>query len=926
MSRRRVRSLTVALPALMLSLILPTGASAQDAILTGTVANESGTPVNAAQIEIRGGVAGTGTLTDGQGRFRITLAPGTYDLVVTAVGHQTTPISNVRVSAGATTTLDITMPTQAESLNPITVTVSRSAAGGGERAVENIATTDVITAGEISERPATNMADHLREAPGVDVITHGLQASNVVVRGFNNIFSGALHMLSDYRLAGVPSLRVNLMHFIPTTEEDLERIEVVLGPGSALYGPNTANGVVHMLSKSPLTSQGTTVTLGTGAKALDGPSAFQGSFRSAFLITEDLGFKVSGQYLTGDEWSYVDPTEEEGRLSFVADPAACTADRVVRGLDPAAGAAACERVGVRDFDISRYSVEARADWRFMDEGTFVGTYGQNSSSGIELTGLGAGQVNDWISEFYQGRVTYKRLFAQAYYNTSDAGNSWLLRDGLPLQDNSTLFVAQLQQGVGLADGRQDFTVGADIFRTRPDSKGSIYGSYETSPEGVEIDEWGVYLQSKTKISEKFDLILAGRVDSHSILPDNVFSPRAALVFNPSPDHGIRASYNRAFSTPSALNFFLDISGGVAPGALAQLGYSTRAYGSGRNGWSLQNSDGSLQGMRSPCTPAGLGGPSALVPVSTQLMWGCMVGVMLATGAIDAATAAFLGSLSPTSGDIGAQAWNPLTDEAVAVGSLVLPDQAPTLESNTETFEVGWTGVFNNRISISADAYYMKKNNFVSPLLVQTPLLRLDADDITAYLTPFVGAATAAALGAGGGTIPVGVVSSESSGARGPELILSYRNVGDIDLWGTDFSLQAFLTDEWMLTAMWSHVSDDSFEIGEGAAPITLNAPTDKASFGLGYNNADRGFNASSRVRFTSAFPASSAGFVGEVESAMIVDLTAGYEVPNTAATIQLSMTNVLGNLARPFEDTYQSFIGVPEMGRYTMLRVKYDLF
>ncbi len=107
---------------------------------------------------------------------------------------------------------------------------------------------------EIQERPVQTPVEHLRAAPGVDIISEGIQATNVVVRGFNNIFSGALHALTDHRLAGVPSLRVNLLHFIPSNNEDIDRMEVVLGPGSALYGPNTANGVLHILTKSPLDS------------------------------------------------------------------------------------------------------------------------------------------------------------------------------------------------------------------------------------------------------------------------------------------------------------------------------------------------------------------------------------------------------------------------------------------------------------------------------------------------------------------------------------------------------------------------------------------------------------------------------------------------------------------------------------------------
>src|SRR5690606_10829117 len=106
----------------------------------------------------------------------------------------------------------------------------------------------------------------------------------VVARGFNNICSGALYTLTDHRIASVPSLRVNLMHFVPTTNEDLERIEVVLGPGSALYGPGTANGVLHMITRSPLLEQGTTFSFSGGERSL-----FHGTFRTAQLLSENLG-------------------------------------------------------------------------------------------------------------------------------------------------------------------------------------------------------------------------------------------------------------------------------------------------------------------------------------------------------------------------------------------------------------------------------------------------------------------------------------------------------------------------------------------------------------------------------------------------------------------------------------------------------------
>ena len=900
--------------------VAPFSLSAQNGTLSGRITDaEMGAPVVSAGVEVLGG-GGNSTLTNGSGQFTISLAPGTYSVLISTLGYRDYREDGIRIRAGATTTLDLQLASEALQLDPISITVGRSQVG--QKATEAPATIHNVTSQEITERPTVSLADHLREAPGVDVATSGLQGSNVVVRGFNNIFSGALHMLTDYRLAGVPSLRVNFMHFIPSTDEDIERIEVVLGPGAALYGPSTANGVVHILTKSPLDSQGTTVTLGGGER-----SVFQGAARSAFLLNDDFGFKISGQYMRGDEWNYVDATEQAGREAADSDTPACVADKIVRGLSSTDAQIACGRIGVRDFDIERWGLEARADYRFADDGTIVGTYGRNNSSGIELTGLGAGQVSDWVYEFFQARVNKGRSFAQAYYNTSDAGDSFLLGDGVALVDQSTLFVAQAQHGLTLADERETLTFGVDYFATRPDSRATIYGTYEDDDE---MNEWGFYAQSETALSEQFDLVVAGRMDSHSVLPEKVWSPRAALVFKPREGQNFRFSYNRAFSAPSALNYFLDISGGVAPPPLGALGYSTRAYGSGRNGWSIQNPDGTLRGMRSPFNP---GGADQLLPADVAVMWPLAIGVLQAQGEIDAATAALLGGLTPSNSDIARLLLDTGTGDVVPVASAVLPDLPSTLESYTETFELGWTGLIEDWVSITADVYYTRKNEFVSPLIVQTPLLLLDGTDIAAYLTPVVGAPTAGALAAGIAEIPLGVVSSDEVGARGADLIVSYRNVGDVDLWGADLAFEAFLNQELTLGGSYSHMSEDYFEI-TGGAPITLNAPKDKGSVSLTFREASSGISASGRVRFSRGFPAESAGFVGTecitggtgglfeegcVDAFAIVDFTAGYKLSSTGATLQLSVNNV-------FDTGYRSFVGVPRIGRFAMARVRYELF
>lgn len=923
--------------------------AAQNGVLTGRVIDaETDGPVAQAQVQILGGGQSTGSLSNAQGRYQVDLSPGTYDLVVKMIGYVGVRFDNVGVSAGETTAYDITLTPTVLALDGIVVSASRSTP---EKATEAPATTYLVSSLEIEERVTPTMADHLRSAPGVDVITTGLQGTNVVVRGFNNIFSGSLHMLTDYRLAGVPSLRVNQMHWLPATDEDVDKMEVVLGPGSALYGPNTANGIVHVLTKSPLTSPGTSVTLGGGER-----SVRQASFRSAFLLGDDFGFKVSGEYLSGQEWDYLDPTEQAARTATNSNPSVCIADRLGRGLSAANAKIACDRLGIRDNDTRRLGFEMRADWQFAEDGTFVTTYGRTDATGIEMTGLGAGQAKNWIYEFYQARLNKDRFFAQAYYNTNDAGGSYLLRDGTPLTDQSTLFVAQAQHGFSFLDDVQDFTFGVDYYATRPKSLGTIYGSYDTNDD---LNEWGAYVQSKTALSSQLDLIVAGRMDAHSALSDNVWSPRAALVFRPEENQSLRVTYNRAFSTPSTLNLFLDIPGGFAPAPLGPLGYGTRAFGTGPNGWALQKPDGSLRGMRSPFNPGGAG---QLLPASPTVLWPMAVGVLAAQGAIDATTAGLLNSLSPTSSDIGLMLLNPLTMALSPADGFVLPKVDPLLESYTETFEVGWTGVLNNRVAISADVYRMKKNNFISPLILQTPMITMNGQDVGAFISGPVGTAvttavmaqlmaagmgqaeayaaglaqaeaTVTALATGIAQLPLAVVSSDQVPTQGADLLLTYRNVGDVTLWGADLSVQAFLTDEWTLSGTYSHISEDYFDV-VGGAPIALNSPKNKGSGMLAYRNLSSGFNVSGRVRITSSFPAESAGFVGTkcitggtggifeedcVASSTIFDLTAGYKVPDTRATLQVSVNNV-------FDTGYRSFVGVPNIGRFAMMRVKYDLF
>ena len=78
-------------------------------------------------------------------------------------------------------------------------------------------------------------------------------------------------------------------------------------------------------------------------------------------------------------------------------------------------------------------------------------------------------------------------------------------------------------------------------------------------------------------------------------------------------------------------------------------------------------------------------------------------------------------------------------------------------------------------------------------------------------------------------------------------MLAYRNFGDVDLWGADFSAQVIMTQEWSMTVTGSYVSDEFF-VFEDQGEIALNAPTVKGAIGLLYDNARVGFDTGIRAQ------------------------------------------------------------------------------
>lgn len=934
----RPRSLAL-LTFLSLSVAASAARAQQSGSLAGHLTDESGNPVASARVEAFAGGKLAGSAVSGPGgEYRIGgLPPGSYSVVISAVAYDTRRIAGVRVTAGQATEVSASIATVAFRLNPIVVTASRKQ----EKAVDAPATVAVVDSRALEERPTVTPVDHLRATPGVDIFNSGIQSTNVVLRGFNNIFSGAVMALTDYRSASVPSLRVNFLHFIPANDDDIERIEVVLGPGSALYGPNTANGVLHIITRSPLEEQGTTFSVGGGTQGV-----YQATFRSAQKVSERFALKASGQYFRATEFNYTDPVEAFNRAEFHGDSAASFRRDLMQatGIDGAEADRRIALIGHRDNAVRRWSGDLRADWQAGRKSTLVlETGATNLGSAIELTALGAAQARDWRYAFAQARFTHERFFAQAYVNASDAGDTYLLRNGAPIVDHSRLYVAQVQHGLTL--GKENLTYGADFIHTNPVTDGTINGIYEDHDQTTEI---GGYLQSETAIGPKLKVVLAGRLDHSTAIPDAVASPRAGLVFKPTPTQAFRFTYNRAFSTPTSLNQFLDLATTAPDARLARLGYSVRVQGTGRTGFHFRQPNGGYLMV----SPFNTQNPGAKIPADAASMWAAAVQVLAANSAQLAAQpqlVSFLASLRPTTADIGTDWVNPQNAQAPAPLSSLPPDIPRIREGITNTFELGYQGVLWDRLLLAADVWRRTEERMTSSLALAAPLLFLNGAQTGTYLLPRLiqflqagGMSPAEAqaqaqvyaplIASGLAQVPVGAITGDEVVEHGAQILATEYNVDDqLNLYGADFAATFLVTRTVSLKGTLSLVNKDLFTTKLGQT-VTLNAPQEKGTLSVIYDGDRSGAHAELRGRYTAGFPVASGEYNGTlclggaqpdwaepcVARYTLLDADFAYPVPRTAATLQLAGQNLLGT-------GYRSFPGVPTIGRLLLLRVKYNL-
>ena len=180
-----------------------------------------------------------GASSNENGEFTLTKIPaGSYTVVVSAVGHKNSETS-VSVSVDQTTNIAINLMDENVQLNEILV---YGASLRKERITEAPSAISVVEGKGLQRSASTGQLPKLLEGqPGVDLVQSGLYDFNLNTRGFNSSLNRRVLILLDGRDLGTAFLSATEWNGMSTPLEDLGRVEMVRGPGSALYGANAYN-------------------------------------------------------------------------------------------------------------------------------------------------------------------------------------------------------------------------------------------------------------------------------------------------------------------------------------------------------------------------------------------------------------------------------------------------------------------------------------------------------------------------------------------------------------------------------------------------------------------------------------------------------------------------------------------------------------
>ncbi len=925
-------------------------------IVSGKVTDAKGEALVGASIQAVGTNFGAITDVYGAYSFPVTQKPP-FKVTISFIGYdaQTFDVTT------AATTLDIILQESAAALEEVIVSASRRA----EKILNAPSSVSVISAKTLLAASASiNPLRDLANVQGVQIQQQSATRMNIEMRGASGLFGTGVFPILDYRSLVSPGLGTFQSDASGLNSIDLQKIEIVRGPGSALYGPGVTTGVVHFISKSPIDYPGTTIELIGGQKATLGATA-----RYAVASKDrKIGFKLNVSYKQGDEFT-LDGNEGTTSAGVFTKQTAKFKTSVVDPIINDKGVVAADQSkapvlltkaqldpdndgNMMQNDWNNSTINGTLEWRPQSGIKAVLSGGTNTASSVFYNSQGEGLTNS-TDYWTQARIQKGGFFAQVFYVNNNVGTSkkstFLYQTGNNTILGRKQLEGQLQYNFYVPKIlNANITVGADYRKAISDTKHRVYGRFEEEDDYVIM---GAYAQGKYELSKKLDLVLAGRYDAFNFIDSKTFSPRAALVYKATPEHTFRTSYNIASSAPDGLTMYIDFP--VSTPVAGLFDVWLKGLKTPQNFSANPMIDFTAPGF--PDLPYGTQGLPLAIPygavtpnilTSLQAQLPANIFPLVRTILTDPANAP-----KGVSGKF--TGYNLFTGLPLAPANV-----APAQIRQEKSFEIGYKGVINKRLSISADWWRISTKGFTNFTAI-SPTIRYSDQNISndlnasvkAMVTPKLeaaliaggmpaaqAAATAAQIGIAvggaygqGGTAFAAQIAPlspifgavETDGVPVDGMVHSaagYRNFGKLSYWGTDISIGYALNADFNIFANLSAVNDNYFfeeEVGEAKGSgllYALNIPKTKFRFGAIYA-PDFGWRGNVSFQHDDAFEANLGQYSGTVAAKNIVDAGVGYKLKN-GLSLDLACMNL-------FDSPYRAFVNFPQIGRRAIAKLIY---
>ena len=490
--------------------------------IAGHVASADGGPLPGVNVRLAG--TARGTTSDATGAYRIAgVPPGAWTLAFSIVGYRRAMKEGIIVREGEETPVDVLMTPGEIETEQVVVT-----AGKREQSLSDVPlSVSVVDAAAIRERNSVSLDDALRYVPGVT-----LTGTQVNVRGSSGYSLGAgsrVLMLLD----GIPFLAGDTgeMNFETIPMEQVDRIEVVKGASSALYGSNALGGVVNIITKpipgTPETVVRTYVGL-YGAPTYDrwvwtdSPRLFNGESISHTRREGDLGVSLFVSRQSDESYRENDEHRRYNLLMKIREEAPRPGSLTMTfGL---AYQEAGQFLYWRNVDSALIPPLRHTGDNIRSTRYFVsGNYGIPVSEGFVITARGMWYHSDW-----------------GYQQTGDPERTESVSDGARLEILSTFLPWTAHTVTCGVEGNIDM-IGGDMFGTR------------------RLGSLALYAQDEAVIAPRLTLTAGARCDVQSVglrADGGLLTPKAALLYRPPGWPSLRASYGEGFRVPSLPEAFV----------------------------------------------------------------------------------------------------------------------------------------------------------------------------------------------------------------------------------------------------------------------------------------------------------------------------------------------------------------------------------